>query len=47
MAGVNDNNIPEQVAENNFPYGPPHPQDGQLASVTENDEQPVQEPYVP
>ncbi|MCI53906.1 hypothetical protein A2U01_0075153, partial [Trifolium medium] len=49
MAGVNNNTIPEHVAENNLQtgYGPPHPKDGAFASVIgENDGQ-IHEPYVP
>ncbi|MCI87075.1 hypothetical protein A2U01_0108356, partial [Trifolium medium] len=34
MVGVNNNNIPEHVAENDLQpeYGPPHPQEGMFAS---------------
>ncbi|MCI08446.1 hypothetical protein A2U01_0029523, partial [Trifolium medium] len=44
MAGVNNNEVPEQVAENNLQYRPPHPQDGMFASVTEEEEVPFHEP---
>ncbi|MCI45370.1 hypothetical protein A2U01_0066609, partial [Trifolium medium] len=48
MGGVNNNNeVPEHVAENNLQYGPPHPQDGMFASVMEEEEVPIHEPYVP
>ncbi|MCI86360.1 hypothetical protein A2U01_0107641, partial [Trifolium medium] len=37
MAGVNNDNV-ENVAENQVSLGPTHPQNGQLASVTESDD---------
>ncbi|MCI90853.1 hypothetical protein A2U01_0112147, partial [Trifolium medium] len=39
MAGVNNNNIPEHVAENTLQpeYGPQYQQDGMFASVTGED----------
>ncbi|MCH91437.1 hypothetical protein A2U01_0012364 [Trifolium medium] len=49
MTDVNNNNIPEHVAENNLQpeYGPQYQQDGMFASVTGEDEEQVHEPYVP
>ncbi|MCI09774.1 hypothetical protein A2U01_0030863 [Trifolium medium] len=49
MAGVNNNTIPEQVAENNLQpeYGPQYPQDGLFAYVTGEEPEQVHEPYVP
>ncbi|MCI66671.1 hypothetical protein A2U01_0087929, partial [Trifolium medium] len=49
MAGVNNNNIPEHVTENNLQpeYGPQYPQDRPFASVTGEEGEQVHEPYVP
>ncbi|MCI90822.1 hypothetical protein A2U01_0112116, partial [Trifolium medium] len=50
MAGVNNNNIHEQMAKNSLApeYGPTHQDDGQFALVT-GDKQVIMdhEPYVP
>ncbi|MCI31754.1 hypothetical protein A2U01_0052966, partial [Trifolium medium] len=49
MTDVNNNNIPEHVAENNLQseYGPQYQQDEMFASVTGEEGEQVHEPYVP
>ncbi|MCI67143.1 hypothetical protein A2U01_0088401, partial [Trifolium medium] len=49
MVGVDNNNVPEHVAENNLQpeYGPQYQQDGMFASITGEDGEQVHEPYVP